>query len=68
MFCQAASVWWWAMATLVTSMPANQLRNQLSPAYWTMSRNGGDVTTSVTDSSRISGVDWDVEVVRMASG
>src|ERR1700733_989621 len=37
-------------------MPANQLRSQLSPAYWTTSRNGGEVTTSCTDASAIVGV------------
>src|SRR5690349_9061686 len=38
-------------------MPRNQQRNQLSSAYWTTSRNGGDVTTRDTElsgSSRVS--------------
>ena len=36
------------IGTVAGSMPQNQQRSQLSSAYCTTSRNGGEVTTSVT--------------------
>src|ERR1017187_6491815 len=42
--------------TVFGSIPANQQRSQLSSAYWTTSRNGGDVTTSEMELLRIFGV------------
>ena len=38
------------------SMPLNQQRSQLSFAYCTVSRNGGEVTVSATEASGICGV------------
>ncbi len=42
-------------STTAASIPQNQHRNQLSFAYWTVSRKGGEVTVRLTDSSGIGG-------------
>src|SRR5205814_2823188 len=41
--------------TALASRPRKQQRSQLSSAYWTTLRNGGDVTTSETELHGISG-------------
>ena len=41
--------------TAFVSIPANQSRNQLSAAYCTMSRNGGDVTISRAEALAMNG-------------
>jgi len=42
--------------TASVSIPANQLRSQLSAAYCTISRNGGDVTISRAEALATKGV------------
>src|ERR1700722_13142912 len=56
------------MATLAASMPANQLRSQLSSAYCTTSRKGGEVTTRSIEALLIVGVDCAAPVISRGVG
>jgi hypothetical protein len=54
--CHASTVRAIRIGTASASMPQNQHRSQLSSAYCTTSRNGGDVTTSCTLASANAGI------------
>src|SRR5580765_571532 len=55
--CHASSFVGTVSLTALGSMLRNQHRSQLSVAYWTMFRKGGEVTTSATESAGICGVE-----------
>src|SRR5262245_9052606 len=54
--------------TALASTPRNQQRSQLSVAYWTISRKGGDVTIKATELARILGVASHGPIRSRASG
>src|SRR5262245_38431784 len=65
--CHASTVRAIVIGTALLSMPQNQQRSQLSSAYCTTSRNGGDVTTSCTLASANCGISCAGPVVSTAS-
>src|SRR5436190_6240030 len=63
---QASSFFGTVIWSAFASNPINQHRSQLSAAYWTTLRNGGDVTTSETELEAICGAEFAGPVIKSA--